>query len=79
MDIKMRPRAVLIIIGILIMVLSLIPILSRVDVSISGFNIAERVQESRMPQNTTPYLIAIFILALIAVVFGIKSRKIIMH
>lgn len=73
------PRVMLIVIGILIVTASLIPLLSRLDLSISGFSVAEKVQESRMPQNTTVYLIAIFILALIAVIIGFKSRRIIIH
>lgn len=74
-----RPRNTLIIIGILTMVLSIIPLLSVTDISISGFNIADEVGDSKLPETTTPYFLAIFTLALIAVIFGCRSRNIIIH
>ena len=72
----MRPRIILIIIGILIVVTSIIPLLGQIDITISGFNIAEEIEDS-FPRSHNLYFIIILALGLFATIIGLKSRKIV--
>lgn len=75
----MNSKAAMIIMGIFIMILSIIPMLSQTNISISGFSIGDRVQDSNLPQNPMVYFGLIFVLGLIAVIYGMQRHNIIVH
>ena len=75
----MRTRLALIVISSLIMIASILPLLGVMDVSISGFSVAESIQNSRLPQSATPYFLVIFVLALIGIIYGAHSRNVVIH
>ena len=75
----MSSKVALVLIGVFVMVLSIIPLLGKMDVTISGFSIGDRVQDSSLPQNPSIYLGIIFVLGLIAVIYGLQRHNIIVH
>ena len=73
------PRTILIIISIVTLAASAIPLFEKADISISGFNIAEKMQGSGIPQTATPYLVIIMIASIAGIIFGCRRREILIH
>jgi len=73
------PRTILIVVSILTLIASVLPLLEQTDISISGFSVSEKMQDSDLPQTATPYLVLIMLVSIVGVVFGCKRREVLIH
>ena len=73
------PRNILIILSIITLIASTVPLFEKMDVSVSGFSVAEKMQESGIPQTATPYLVIIMLASIVGIAFGCKKREVIIH
>ncbi|MGB9707750.1 MAG: hypothetical protein ACPLXC_00225 [Candidatus Pacearchaeota archaeon] len=73
----MKPRVMLIVFGLLIAILSILALLQ--GTSITGFATVSTFLEEKLdfPTSATFYLITILVISILAIVLGLKHRKVV--